>query len=108
MLLTDTVAEHVEYTNEASNQAPLHWSMYIGGATHVLLTDTVAEHIAGCNMAFRRQQLQWLGGFNDQFWVAGDDVDICWRIQAQGWTVGFQAAAVVWHRARPDIARYRC
>jgi GT2 family glycosyltransferase len=77
-----------------------------GGAIHVLLTDTEAEHIPGCNMAFRREALEAIGGFDPQFRAAGDDVDICWRLQAQGWTLGFSPAAVVWHRRRDFVRGY--
>jgi hypothetical protein len=71
-----------------------------------LLTDEIAEHIPGCNMAFRRDQLRAIGGFDSRFRVAGDDVDICWRLQEQGWTLGFAPAAVVWHHRRTSIRRY--
>jgi hypothetical protein len=71
-----------------------------GGPIHVLLSDDVAEHIPGCNMAFRKDRLQAIGGFDPQFRRAGDDVDVCWRLQAQGWTLGFSAPAMVWHHRR--------
>jgi GT2 family glycosyltransferase/DNA-binding beta-propeller fold protein YncE len=74
-----------------------------GGPTHVLLDDTVAEHIPGCNMAFRREALLSIGGFNPVFVRAGDDVDICWRLQARGLRLGFAPAALVWHRHRTTI-----
>ncbi|HEX2104464.1 MAG TPA: glycosyltransferase [Solirubrobacteraceae bacterium] len=74
-----------------------------GGPTHVLLSDRVAEHIPGCNMAFRRARLEAIGGFDEQFKVAGDDVDVCWRLQEQGWTLGFSPAAVVFHRRRESV-----
>jgi GT2 family glycosyltransferase len=74
-----------------------------GGPTHVLLSDRVAEHIPGCNMAFRRDRLVAIGGFDEQFHVAGDDVDVCWRLQEQGWTLGFSPAAVVFHRRRASV-----
>ena len=77
-----------------------------GGPTHVLLTDTVAEHVPGCNMAFRKSFLEEIGGFDPVFRVAGDDVDICWRIQEKGWTIGFAPAAVVWHHRRPSIRTF--
>ena len=77
-----------------------------GGPIHVLVSDEVAEHIPGCNMAFRREALEAVGGFDPQFRVAGDDVDICWRLQATGATIGFCPAAVVEHRRRPSIRAY--
>ncbi|MGH7109349.1 MAG: glycosyltransferase [Stellaceae bacterium] len=77
-----------------------------GGPTHVLLSDEVAEHIAGCNMAFRREALLRLGGFDPVYRAAGDDVDICWRFQDAGYTIGFSPAAVVWHFRRNTVRAY--
>jgi GT2 family glycosyltransferase len=77
-----------------------------GVPTHVLLSDEVAEHIAGCNMAFRREALQDICGFDSQFRAAGDDVDLCWRLQDKGYTIGFSPAAIVWHFRRNTVAAY--
>jgi O-antigen biosynthesis protein len=77
-----------------------------GGPVHVLLSDDVAEHIPGCNMAYRRERLMAIGGFDPRFRVAGDDVDVCWRLQERGWTLGFAPAAVVWHHRRTSIIAY--
>ncbi|HYN87715.1 MAG TPA: glycosyltransferase, partial [Ardenticatenaceae bacterium] len=77
-----------------------------GGPVHVLLSDREAEHIPGCNMAFRKQALQAIGGFDPQFRVAGDDVDVCWRLQQQGWKLGFNPAAMVWHHRRGSVRTY--
>src|SRR2546425_694879 len=77
-----------------------------GGPVHVLLSDTEAEHIPGCNMAFRKTALQAVGGFDPQFRTAGDDVDICWRLQQQGWTIGFSPGAMVWHHRRNSVKTY--
>jgi GT2 family glycosyltransferase len=77
-----------------------------GSPTHVLIDDRVAEHVPGCNCAFRRQVLTSIGGFNPVFLRAGDDVDVCWRVQAEGWTIGFAPAALVWHRHRSSTRAY--
>lgn len=77
-----------------------------GGPIHVLLTNQEAEHIPGCNMAFRKVALKAIGGFDPQFHVAGDDVDVCWRLQKEGWTLGFSPAAVVWHHRRNSVRTY--
>jgi O-antigen biosynthesis protein len=77
-----------------------------GGPIHVLLSDEIAEHIPGCNMAFWKSSLLAIGGFDSQFCIAGDDVDICWRLQQQGWTVGFSPGAVVWHNRRDKLRGY--
>lgn len=77
-----------------------------GGPIHVLLSDREAEHIPGCNMAFRKSSLEAVGGFDTQFRSAGDDVDICWKLQEKGWNLGFSPAAVVWHHRRGSIWAY--
>jgi O-antigen biosynthesis protein len=77
-----------------------------GGPTHVLVSDREAEHIPGCNMAFRKACLEKIGGFDPQFRVAGDDVDVCWSLQQQGWKLGFNPAAVVWHHRRSAVRAY--
>jgi hypothetical protein len=77
-----------------------------GNPTHVLVTDRVAEHIPGCNMAFRTECLRAIGGFDPRFRIAGDDVDVCWRLQARGWTLGFSAGAMVWHHRRNGVRRF--
>jgi GT2 family glycosyltransferase len=77
-----------------------------GGPIHVLVSDREAEHVPGCNMAFRKAALEEIGGFDERFRTAGDDVDVCWRLQKAGKTLGFSAGAVVLHRRRDSIRRY--
>jgi GT2 family glycosyltransferase len=77
-----------------------------GGPAHVMLTDRQAEHIPGCNMAFFKWALVEAGGFDPIFTKAGDDVDICWRVQQAGHVIGFSPAAFVWHYRRSTVADY--
>jgi GT2 family glycosyltransferase len=77
-----------------------------GGPAHVMLTDREAEHIPGCNMAFYKWALEEVGGFDPVFRQAGDDVDLCWRLQQAGHRIGFSPAACVWHYRRSTIAAY--
>ncbi|MBI4485832.1 MAG: glycosyltransferase, partial [Acidobacteria bacterium] len=77
-----------------------------GGPAHVLLDDHIAEHVPGCNMAFRREALLAVGGFNPVYLRAGDDVDVCWRLQARGWKIGFASSALVWHHHRASVTAY--
>ncbi len=88
------------------NLVPAAVAVSPGGPTHVLLSDDVAEHIAGCNMAFRRDVLRRLGGFDPVYRAAGDDVDLCWRLQDAGYAIGFSPAAVVWHFRRNTVRAY--
>jgi len=77
-----------------------------GGPTHVLINDDIAEHIPGCNMAFRRDALTDVQCFDPMFTSAGDDVDLCWRLQNQGLQIGFSPAAMVWHFRRNTVRAY--
>ncbi len=77
-----------------------------GNPVHILLSDSEAEHIPGCNMAFRKSALAAIGGFDPQFCIAGDDVDVCWRLQQHGWTLGYSPGAMVWHHRRNSIRAY--
>ncbi len=72
----------------------------------VLISDREAEHIPGCNMAFRRDLLLEIGGFDTQFRTAGDDVDVCWRLQRAGRRIGYSPAALIWHYPRDTVRGY--
>jgi GT2 family glycosyltransferase len=77
-----------------------------GGPAHVLISDVEAEHVPGCNMAFRKRCLEAIDGFDPRFRRAGDDVDVCWRMRAHGFTIGFSPTAVVWHHRRDSVGAY--
>lgn len=77
-----------------------------GGPTHVMLDDRTAEHVPGCNMAFWRWAANQINGFDPQFRKAGDDVDFIWRLQHQGYSIGFAPSAQVWHYRRNTVKAY--
>jgi len=77
-----------------------------GGPAHVMLTDREAEHIPGCNMAFYKRALDGIGGFDPIFMKAGDDVDVCWRLQQAGCRIGFSPSGFVWHYRRSTVGAY--
>jgi O-antigen biosynthesis protein len=77
-----------------------------GGPAHVMLTDRVAEHIPGCNMAFYKWALLEIAGFDPIFERAGDDVDVCWRLQQRGYKIGFSPPGFVWHYRRSTVGAY--
>ncbi len=77
-----------------------------GGPAHVMLTDRLAEHVPGCNMAFYRWALLEIGNFDPVYKRAGDDVDICWRLQSKGFRIAFSPAGFVWHYRRNTVRAY--
>jgi len=77
-----------------------------GGPAHVMLDDRTAEHIPGCNMAFWKWALAAIKGFDPVFGSAGDDVDVCWRLQQRGFRIGFSHGGFVWHYRRNTVTAY--
>ncbi len=77
-----------------------------GAPAHVLLDDALAEHVPGCNMAFWADRLRAIGGFDPVYTRAGDDVDVCWRLHAEGDQIVFAPAAMVWHHRRSTVKAY--
>src|ERR1700741_336137 len=57
-------------------------------------------------MGFRRDVLLRMGGFDPIYRAAGDDVDICSRVQEARDTSGFSAPAGVWHFPRNTVKAY--
>jgi glycosyltransferase involved in cell wall biosynthesis len=94
------------FSPSEANLVPEAVAVSPGAPCHVLVDDEIAEHIAGCNMAFRRDVLLGIGGFDPIFHAAGDDVDICWRLQDAGYVIGYSAAGFVWHFRRNTVQAY--
>jgi hypothetical protein len=57
-------------------------------------------------MAFYKWALDEIGGFDPVFRKAGDDVDVCWRLQERGHKIGFSPASFVWHYRRSTVKAY--
>jgi O-antigen biosynthesis protein len=77
-----------------------------GTPAHILIDDNVAEHVPGCNMAFWADRLRAIGGFDAVYTKAGDDVDVCWRLQNEGEHIAYAPAAMVWHHRRSTVEAY--
>ncbi len=77
-----------------------------GAPIHVLLNDSEAEHLPGCNLVIRKTALQAIDGFREEFRTAGDDVDVCWRLQAAGGKLRYVPGALVWHHRRFTVSAY--
>ena len=77
-----------------------------GQASEVLFESGRAEHVPGCNMAFDRARLLEIGGFDDRYVAAGDDVDVCWKLLESGYEIAFSPAAQVDHHRRATIRAF--
>lgn len=57
------------------------------------------------NLLVRRDAFAEVGGFARGI-RSGGDVDLCWRLQDEGWTLDRRPAAIVEHHHRDDIASF--
>jgi len=53
--------------------------------------------VLGASMITRRDLIQALGGFDESFFLYGEDLDLCMRIRKAGWPIGHIPDAVVVH-----------
>jgi len=63
-------------------------------------TDNLKGNIAsvmGAFMITRKELLQDIGGFDEDFFLYGEDQDLCWKIRQQGFYIGYIEDAKVTH-----------
>jgi len=53
--------------------------------------------VLGASMIVRRSVLRGIGGFDERFFIYGEDLDICLSVRRAGWTIGYISNAVVVH-----------
>ena len=53
--------------------------------------------LKGAVLLFRREALDCVGGFDDDFFLFGEDIDICYRIRQAGWRVAYVPDATFVH-----------
>jgi N-acetylglucosaminyl-diphospho-decaprenol L-rhamnosyltransferase len=53
--------------------------------------------VLGASMIARRSILNDVGGFDERFFLYGDDLDLCLAIRKAGWSIGFISDAEVVH-----------
>ena len=55
------------------------------------------EAVNGAFMLIRRSPLEKLGGFDEGYWMYMEDLDLCYRFDAEGWVTWYEPSAVVVH-----------
>lgn len=55
------------------------------------------DWVAGTCMLVRRQAWDDVGGFDEDFFMYMEDVDLCWRLHRAGWRVGYEPSGRVTH-----------
>ena len=55
------------------------------------------DAVNGAFMMIRRSVLEELGGFDEGYWMYMEDLDVCYRFDAEGWVTWYEPSAVVVH-----------
>ncbi len=73
-----------------------------------LEVDTVSpvDWVSGACFLVRRSAFEQVGGFDEQYFMYAEDVDLCWRLGKAGWQVVYAPAAVVTHQQGVSTNRH--
>lgn len=52
---------------------------------------------SGCALLIRRSVMAQLGGFDERFFMYEEDLELCLRAKALGWTIRYEPTAIVLH-----------
>jgi GT2 family glycosyltransferase len=63
------------------------------------------EAISGSFMFLRRELFLDIGGFDEIFFMYGEDLDLCWRIREKGFKVWYEPATQIIHRKGRSSAK---
>ncbi|HEU4699644.1 MAG TPA: glycosyltransferase family 2 protein [Gemmatimonadales bacterium] len=59
--------------------------------------DRAVPWVVGAALAIRRRAFEAVGGFDPAYFMYSEEVDLCYRLRAAGWTVRFTPATTVVH-----------
>jgi N-acetylglucosaminyl-diphospho-decaprenol L-rhamnosyltransferase len=67
------------------------------------------DWVSGTCMMVRRSAFDAVGGFDEDYFMYVEDVDLCWRLRRAGWNIGYEPSATVIHTigASSELAPYR-
>ncbi len=63
------------------------------------------SYVPSAALVCRREALDAIGWFDDELTV-GEDVDLCRRLEREGWLVRYEPRSVVLHDVRPDLPSF--
>lgn len=71
--------------------------------------DGRVDWVSGTAMALRRSAVEQVGGFDEDYFMYVEDVDLCWRLRRAGWHAAVVPSAEVLHHigASSEGAPYR-
>lgn len=73
------------------------WTDEIVRDTSAYAHATSPEWVSGACILVRRPALEQLGGWDDGFFLYGEDIDLCRRLWRAGWAIRYEPEALVRH-----------
>jgi N-acetylglucosaminyl-diphospho-decaprenol L-rhamnosyltransferase len=73
------------------------WAGRCGEPVTVAAEPTEVGFASGAALVVRRVAWDAAGGFDDRYFMYGEDLDLCLRLRLAGWGIGIEPAAVVEH-----------
>ncbi len=70
---------------------------WLGRSRHVRSAAVSPDYITGACLLLRADALRQCGLFDPGYFMYWEDVDLCFRLRAAGWTLGVATAASVFH-----------
>lgn len=65
------------------------------------------QMLGTCNAAYRKQALDAVQGFDENFHLTGEDMDLCMRVVEKGFKVlSWHPDVIIWHEPRPTLWLY--
>jgi len=59
--------------------------------------EVIADALSGCCMMVRRTRFEDAGGFDEDYFLFGEDIDLCWKLRQNGGEVWYVPSATVTH-----------
>jgi GT2 family glycosyltransferase len=69
--------------------------------------EMITDSLAGCFMLVRREAFAHVGGFDEDYFLFGEDIDLCWKLKEAGFEVWYVPSAVAVHRKGASMSRAR-
>ena len=65
-----------------------------------------ADWVSGAFFLVRRKAFETVAGFDERYFMYVEDVDLCWRLRQEGWTIRYEPAAEVVHHQGLSTSRH--
>lgn len=58
----------------------------------------IAGYVSGCSLITSKEVINALGGYNEEFYMYHDDIELCWRAKLAGYKLVLAPRSIVYHK----------